>query len=175
MPLLFETSNEKTLFIASAVYYDDASYQELGKLLGLTGGGVRDHYKRFVRKASSYRGRNRFDKPTVGNWQQRRDRLLCLDLLDERFIPIDPDLAHYNIRIKSDEVGYWSYKSGKTNHRGLNVDEWVSLRHLAIMMRKTTNEDGVEFWECNEHFFNQCLEHPDRQKGKNGIFTSIPK
>lgn len=96
-------------------------------------------------------------------------------MLDERFIPINQTLAKYNLQKNLDEKQNWYLEDSSSDPRiPDNVTHWRSPYHSVIMLRKTIGDKGVEYWECNAHFFEQCLQYPERQNGKNGIFTHLP-
>jgi hypothetical protein len=103
------------------------------------------------------------------------------DMLDEAWIPIDKALAEYNIsekyiqHEKGWDIGHWWRDCRYTFADDLKRTTYHSSVHGVGMLRLTVGNNGIEYWECNKHFFEKSLERPKLQKGRNGIFTAIPK
>ena len=175
MPLKFETLIERELFIAGAIYHDDMTYAEVGKLVGVSANRIGQIYARFVRRCETFR---RFR--AQGRYL-RRDMRIGYDMLDVAWIPIDKALAEYNISKKCIEhqkgwdIGHWALECRYTFGDDLRQSMYKSRTHSIGMMRMTVGGDGIEYWECNKHFFEKSLERPELQKSRNGIFTAIPK
>ncbi len=161
MPLVPKPPSKRTLAIVQAIYVDDATYALTGQQLGLSTVRVRQIYARFAWQCLSRRYRP--DRQKYGPE---------FTLLDETFIPIDKELAQYNVAVRSGGMSRWSSSEMKAD--GFTLTRWRSDLHRVIMVQRTLYDDGVEKWECNEHFFDQSLDHPERQTGKSGIYTQLP-
>lgn len=161
--------NERIMRIARAVYDDDATFSAIGERLGISAQRAQQLYKAYASKCARARR-------VTGRTVKRNDLNLNLTLLTVVLKPIRKELAWYNVIAKTCGRSRWKRDDSNQVPTGpdFKVEQWISELHQVVMIRRTVYNSGMEFWECNAHFFNQCMLYPERQSGKNGIFTKLP-
>ncbi len=154
-------------YIAERIYKDNATYDTVGLEVGLKRCRTYQVYQRVCRLALKYR-------ETGINPHQHLD----LDMFNEEFVSIDEDVARYNIDVKTNArimTGWIHLPEFDTKSwDGTFIRPYRSRLHLVTMVRLIMEPGRPKRWECNKHFFTKCIENPDWQIGKNGIFTKIP-
>ena len=161
--------NDRIMLIARAVYNDNAAFSDVGAQVGVSSQRAQQLYKAYATKCALARR-------DQGRTMKRNDLGLDLSLLTAVLKPIRKELARHNLVMKLGSRSRWSRDTSSVVPKGLDyeVEQWLSDLHQVVMLRRTVYHNGAEFWECNAHFFNQCLLYPERQGSKNGIYTKLP-
>lgn len=156
--------------IADLIYNHNVPRKIVAQEVGMTVSGITNNYRETARLNRDFRSRNPEATKEFMN-------SFGLPIFNE-FIPIDTDLALFNISMNSD--GGWSrplpIRDGETillPDGSVLLDSLYCYFHQVEMLAHVRKPNGQEVWYVNKHFYEKSLENPDWQSTMNGIYTSI--